>query len=116
MDTKQLICPAGHRDGYLYKVRKPFTKMGFVDTLKNVLWMCTECEEEVDLCTHCGRDTSFSAGNGLYVNRLPSDDGYMCVECQLIPCDRCEKPVLDYEILDGPTPELVCPDCKERRQ
>lgn len=47
MDTKQLICPAGHRDGYLYKVRKPFTKMGFVDTLKSVLWMCNECEEEL---------------------------------------------------------------------
>ena len=71
---------------------------------------CDRCEE--DKCTHCGRDTSFSAGNGLYVNRIPSDDDYMCVECQVIPCDRCGDPTLDYEFLDGPYgTELVCPDC-----
>ena len=53
-----------------------------------------------DLCTHCGRDTTFNSGNGLFVNRIPSGasgklildggddvtldvelDGYMCPEC-----------------------------------
>jgi hypothetical protein len=53
-----------------------------------------------DLCTYCGRDTSFNSG--LFVNRIPSGtdgrlilaggndatidvtlDGWMCSECQL---------------------------------
>ncbi len=54
-----------------------------------------------DLCTHCGRDTTFVNRNGLFVNRISSMadgrlilsggddvtldvdiDGYMCPECQ----------------------------------
>ena len=46
-----------------------------------------------DLCTHCHRDTSF--GSGLFVNRIPSmtedEDGYLCPECQMFDCDRCNK-------------------------
>ena len=83
-----------------------------------------------DRCTYCGRDTSF--GSGLFVDRIPSgsdgrlalsggDDeeeeilfvtieGYMCVECQAINCDRCGKPTLDYEHVNDDT-ETVCPDC-----
>ena len=54
-----------------------------------------------DLCTYCGRDTSFNSG--LFVNRIPSGtdgrlilaggndvtidvtlDGWMCPECQQV--------------------------------
>ena len=53
-----------------------------------------------DLCTTCGRDTSFGSGEFLFVNRIPSDgfdatlvlhtgrkievtvEGYMCAECE----------------------------------
>ena len=54
-----------------------------------------------NLCTFCGKDTSF--GSGLFVNRIPSDadakltlyggryhitvEGYMCIECQT-PCEK----------------------------
>ena len=46
-----------------------------------------------NLCTHCHRDTSF--GSGLFVNRIPSstetEDGYMCPDCQMYECDRCDE-------------------------
>jgi DNA-directed RNA polymerase subunit RPC12/RpoP len=42
-------------------------------------------------CIHCKRDTSF--GSGLFVNRIPADDGYICPECGAYSCDRCEKPI-----------------------
>lgn len=83
-----------------------------------------------ELCTYCGSDTASSAQNGLFVNRIPSaertaisllgyDDvtidveinGYMCVECQSFPCDRCGTPTHEYEILDKANPELVCGSC-----
>ena len=38
-------------------------------------------------CVQCGRDTSF--GSGLFVNRFPADDGYVCVECQCMQCELC---------------------------
>ena len=82
-----------------------------------------------DLCTHCGKDTSFGSGDLLFVNRIPSGadgklelagevtievtiDGYMCVECRAIECDLCGKKVLDYE-LDG---RVVCMDCLEKEK
>ena len=93
-----------------------------------------------DLCTHCGRDTSFGAvdDNGeqllLFVNRIPSGadgmlvldggedktisvriTGYMCVDCQSVECDKCGESTLDYEILDLPIPELLCTNCLEGR-
>ena len=44
-------------------------------------------------CIHCGRDTSF--GSGLFVNRIPADDGekdgYACPECMAMPCCRCDE-------------------------
>ena len=61
-----------------------------------------------DLCTHCGRDTSFESGELLFVNRIPSGadgtlilaggdevkvevevTGYMCADCQSVECDEC---------------------------
>ena len=95
-----------------------------------------------DRCTHCGRDTSFGSvdDNGekllLFVNRIPSGadgllvfangvtaeesglivslEGYMCVDCQSVECDRCGETTLDYEILDLPIPELLCENCLEK--
>ena len=46
-----------------------------------------------NLCTDCRRDTSF--GSGLFVNRIPcmteDEVGYLCPECQMFDCDRCNK-------------------------
>ena len=48
-------------------------------------------------CIHCKRDTSF--GSGLFVNRIPADDGYICPECGAYTCDRCGKPIaIDEDI------------------
>ena len=84
-----------------------------------------------DLCTHCGRDTSFGSGESLFVNRIPSGadgklilanapedyyldvtvNGYMCVDCQSVECDECNEDVLDYYINDG---QIICTDCQEQ--
>ena len=77
-----------------------------------------------DHCTHCGVDTSFKAGNGMFVNRIPSGadaklvlagevtinvtvDGYMCVNCQLNKCERCGEMVDDLQ-------SGVCLDCLDK--
>ncbi len=82
-----------------------------------------------ELCTHCFEDTSFSAGNGKRVNRIPSDadakivsdntentihitiSGYMCPECRLIDCDTCGNPTLETEVT--PQGTVVCAGCME---
>ena len=90
------------------------------------------CLPEIDirqLCTYCGSDTAWHAGNGLFVDRIPSDadgklvlsggdatidvviNGYMCVDCQTHTCDGCGTPTHEYEILDKATPEVVCSSC-----
>jgi hypothetical protein len=35
------------------------------------------------------------AGSGRWVNRLPFDDGYKCIEClgSVFDCDRCGAPI-----------------------
>ena len=74
-----------------------------------------------DLCTHCGRDTTFNSGNGLFVNRIPSGasgklildggddvtldvelDGYMCPECLE---EDVEEPQMYEDIPDSPSLE-----------
>ena len=94
-------------------------------------------------CTHCGQDTSANTKSDceaikyykqmLFVNRIPSgadgqlvlaggDDvkidvnieGYMCIECQSVECDRCGESTPFYEILDLPIPELLCENCLEK--
>ena len=90
-----------------------------------------------DLCTHCGRDTSFQAvdDNGkylsLFVNRIGSDAdgqllltsgesdvtipvtvaGYMCIDCQRVECDRCGQLTIDYAIDEHGN--LLCAPCEE---
>lgn len=70
-----------------------------------------------DLCTHCGRDTSFQSGNGLFVNRIPSEtdtkSGYMCPDCQQVECDQCENRTIEYLVIQG---SVLCPDCYEKRE
>ena len=54
-----------------------------------------------DLCTHCGRDTSF--GNGMFVNRIPSGaDGRLIL-------DSGGKDVTVDVMLEG----WMCPDCQD---
>ena len=81
-------------------------------------------------CTHCGVDTSFGAGNGMFVNRIPSTadaklelqnsdratvavEGYMCPDCQAVECDECGEKTIEYHIVnrqDG-TGIMCCVDC-----
>jgi hypothetical protein len=52
-----------------------------------------------DPCVHCERSTAFGAGNGLFVNRIPADDGWACAECSGFECDECGETIyLDCEI------------------
>ena len=85
-----------------------------------------------DLCTHCGRDTAFEAGNGLFVNRIPCGadgrieltltdtplivelDGYLCPDCQAVPCDKCGEPTPDYKIDNDGT--IYCEECLGRKE
>jgi hypothetical protein len=84
-----------------------------------------------DLCTHCGRDTSFGSGNLLFVNRIPSDSfgtlifggsddiklgvgllGYMCPECQAVECDNCGDSTLDpFHVADITDFDILCETC-----
>ena len=86
-----------------------------------------------DLCTHCGRDTSFGSvdENGekllLYVNRIPSDTdgtltlqdgsisvevvGYMCPDCQCDECDECGELSMDITTELG---DWLCQECCEK--
>ena len=78
-----------------------------------------------DRCTPGDRDTSF--GSGLVVNRVPSETdeatGYMCPECQMMPCDDCEKSFDDDDlerlsvVHQGEVDEIrVCPECLDKRK
>ena len=62
-------------------------------------------------CTQCRRDTSL--GKGLFVNRIPSDNGelsgYLCPECQEAECDICDKSTLDYDMTGGGI--ITCHEC-----
>ena len=67
-----------------------------------------------DVCVECRGDTSF--GSGLFVNRIPAgtdtEVGYLCAECQLVECWRCEEMVEDRETQDDGS--QLCIDCIER--
>jgi hypothetical protein len=64
-----------------------------------------------NLCIDCGCDTAFGSGN--FVNRVPADDGensgFMCADCQAMPCDTCNEPTTDWEFT--PNGDLICIDC-----
>ena len=44
-----------------------------------------------DPCVECGESTAF--GSGRFVNRVPSDKGYLCPVCMMIECDECGEPI-----------------------
>jgi hypothetical protein len=53
----------------------------------------------VDPCVYCKRSTAFGAGFGLFVNRIPVDDGWGCAECSGFECDECNQQIyIDCEI------------------
>ena len=87
-----------------------------------------------DYCTHCGIDTSFAAGNGMFVNRIISDadaklelqksdelafqhtvtvQGYQCPDCQAVECDWCGNQTIEYSWADHDT-AMICEWCVER--
>lgn len=54
---------------------------------------------ETDPCRDCGRSTAFNSGFGLFVNRIPTDDGWACAECAGFECDECGQQIyLDTEV------------------
>ena len=70
-------------------------------------WSKTPEQMGIQPCEVCGEDTSF--GSGRFVNRIPADDNYMCSECQMIECDKCNNKALNYETtING---EWICEDC-----
>lgn len=42
-------------------------------------------------CIDCGHSTKF--GTGLFVNRIPADDGFICPNCAAFDCDRCGQKI-----------------------
>ena len=42
-------------------------------------------------CVDCGNSTEF--GTGLFVNRIPADDGFLCPICAAFDCDRCDQKI-----------------------
>ena len=69
-----------------------------------------------DPCIYCDRDTA--PGTGLFVNRIPADrdlddgttrEGWMCPECQMLDCEVCGDPTLEFEFTDDG--RVMCYDC-----
>ena len=63
----------------------------------------TEIEVDIgSLCIHCGKETAFKAGNGLFVNRIPSwADG-------LVTLAGDEELTIDVTLVG-----YLCPECQE---
>jgi hypothetical protein len=62
-----------------------------------------------DLCTHCGRDTSYGNGSGLFVNRIPSG-----AEGRLILDGGMDVTWIgDYHWIDVTLEGYMCPECLE---
>lgn len=70
--------------------------------------------EVPQVCIHCG--DSVKPGSGKFVNRVPADDGYVCWECMMDPCEDCGE-VDDLQTIDyfheDLTPKHVCSSCYE---
>ena len=68
-------------------------------------------------CIECLRSTHF--GSGLFVNRIPADDGqligWLCPECQSIGCDACGEETIDYT-LSAARGSFVCDECAEKER
>ena len=59
-------------------------------------------KDKGEVCISCG--ASVAPGSGLYVNRIPADDGesigFLCAECQGSECDVCGNPILDAYLVE----------------
>jgi len=62
----------------------------------------------MEACIDCKRDTSF--GSGLFVNRIPADDGYMCPDCQSVECDVCGELSISFTVKGW---KIMCEECGE---
>ena len=91
----------GNWVGYVWvpKARFPEAKAAHQAVL-DTAWNWVEREDELeddpsdlDPCVECGKSTA--PGSGRWVNRLPFDDGYKCIEClgSVFDCDRCGEPI-----------------------
>lgn len=68
-------------------------------------------------CIYC--DQSVAWGSGLYVNRIPADDGektgFACSTCLLMECDVCGELSSDIGSSDMTSfkdvADVVCDDC-----
>lgn len=60
-----------------------------------------------DDCVECGKSTSF--GSGLFVNRVPADNGhksgYMCAEC------LCPEKCFGCDVVPPIEDEMFCKEC-----
>ena len=61
--------------------------------------------DKADACDFCGESTVPGSGN--WVNRIPSDIGWQCHQCQLLECERCGYETDDF-FLDS---NILCLDC-----
>jgi len=63
---------------------------------------------KTDNCIECDKPTNF--GSGRFVNRVPSDEGFVCAQCMMRECDLCGQPIpLDEDVWVN---ELnVCQQC-----
>tara|TARA_R110000822_G_scaffold136229_2_gene273753 strand:+ start:975 stop:1376 length:402 start_codon:yes stop_codon:yes gene_type:complete len=66
----------------------------------------------MDKCRDCKRDTHW--GSGLFVNRIPADDGWLCADCQSIECCHCGELTLEYSFDDNG--DAWCPDCYSKSE
>ena len=62
-----------------------------------------------DLCQDCG--SSVAWGSGKYVNRIPADNGWLCVDCQCVECDKCHKDALEWGHPSHDDSQIWCIDC-----
>ena len=74
--------------------------------------MSNNYDDVPQVCIHCG--DSVKLGSGKFVNRVPADDGYVCWECMMDPCDKCGQ-VDDLNTVDyfheDLTPAHFCDNC-----
>jgi len=65
----------------------------------------------LELCKNCHNDVS--VGSNLYINRIPADDLFLCVDCQSETCDFCNNKSHEFEITDDVEPKIICSNCME---
>jgi hypothetical protein len=68
-------------------------------------------------CIECEKPTNF--GSGRFVNRVPSDDGFVCAECMGRECDFCDQTIAldeDVWVVDPVLEEWnICQKCFDDR-